>query len=271
MQTEDTNNCDVYPLWLPALPSFANYFAVQYHSEMPRQSRTISDDILLARLGDRQTLSDELWLIAPQVGMLIGRSTSQLNDDRKVGNPPPAMYPFGEKGGVRYRLGTIRDLMFNTKEFANTRQARVELERSTTAGLRFASFHDWIDGAKPNDEWPFLIPEDGPPVDFWKSLEMGDRLSDNDQCEMLRLKDYLELRSQSAQEIHSIRTTTVGNVLDARQALRTKLREARRAVAESSWSKSEDGIAQEAAELEELSIRAYVALTTKLRFRQQSS
>ena len=57
----------------------------------------------------------------------------------------------------------------------------------------------------------------------------------------------------------------------ARQALRTKLREARRAVAEKSWGKSEAEMAQEAAELEELSIRAYVALTTKLRFRQKPS
>lgn len=238
---------------------------------MPKQSRTISDDILFAKLGDRNTLSDELWLIAPQVGMLIGRSTSQLNDDRKVGNPPPAMYPFGEKGGVRYRLGSVRDLMFNTKEYANTRQARFELERLATAGARFTSFHDWIDRAKPSDEWPFLLPENGPPIDFWKSLDMGDRLSDNDQCGMLRLKNYLELRHQSALGIrHNTDTTLSGSVLgtrEARQALRTKLREARRAVAETSGGKSEAEMAQAGAELEELSIRAYVALTTKLRFR----
>lgn len=235
---------------------------------MPKQSRTISDDILLARFGDRQALSDELWLIAPQVGMLIGRSTSQLNDDRKVGNPPPAMYPFGEKGGVRYRLGTVRDLMFNTKEFANTRQARAELERLATAGLGFATFHDWIDAAKPDDEWPFLIPEIGPPVDFWKSLKMGDKLSDNDRCEMLRLIDYLVLRGQSAQETHrAMGATPPGTVLEARQALRTKLREARRAIAETACDVGEVEMTKKAAELEELSIRAYVALTTKLRFR----
>ena len=56
----------------------------------------------------------------------------------------------------------------------------------------------------------------------------------------------------------------------ARQALRTKLREARRA-AETSWGKGEAEMAQEAAELEELSIRAYVALKTLLRFRRQQS
>ena len=57
----------------------------------------------------------------------------------------------------------------------------------------------------------------------------------------------------------------------AKQALRTKLREARRVPAKMPWGKNEADLAQEAAELEELSIRAYVALTTKLRFRQQSS
>ena len=165
---------------------------------MPKQSRTIPDDLLLARLGDREALSDELWLIAPQVGMLIGRSVSQLNDDRKVGNPPPAMYPFGEKGGVRYRLGTVRDLMFGAKEYSNTRQAKADMERQKSLG--FATFTDWIDGAKQTDEWPFLIPQEGPPLDFWKSLGMGEKLSENDECKMLNLLDYLKLRSESARK-----------------------------------------------------------------------
>ena len=176
---------------------------------MPKQSRTIPDDLLLAKLGDRSALSDELWLIAPQVGMIIGRSVSQLNDDRKVGNPPPAMYPFGEKGGVRYRLGTVRDLMFGTKEYANTRQARAGLDRQKTLG--FATFTDWIDGANQTDEWPFLVPEEGPPIDFWKSLGMGEKLSENDQCEMLRLFDYLKLRGKAAEKEEA---RNEGDVLD---------------------------------------------------------
>ena len=54
----------------------------------------------------------------------------------------------------------------------------------------------------------------------------------------------------------------------ARQALRTKLRKVRRVAITKTWGKSEAEMAQEAAELEELSIRAFVALKTLLRFRQ---
>ena len=78
---------------------------------MPKVSPAIPNDLIFAHLSDRQKLSDDLWILPQQLGLLLGRSTDQLEEDRKVGNPPPSMKPHGEKGPVRYRLGTVRDFM----------------------------------------------------------------------------------------------------------------------------------------------------------------
>lgn len=154
---------------------------------MPKQTPSIPNDILWARLGDRSALSDELWLIAAQVGMLLGRSTDQLAEDRKVGNPPP----FKKDGGsIRYRLGSVRDHMFGSPEFNNTTQARLADKK------RFAicrDFSAWESLAAPSSLWPFLLRPGHTPCDFWQSLTLGAELSDSDTCALLRPDDYRDL------------------------------------------------------------------------------
>lgn len=126
--------------------------------------------------------------------MLLGRSQDQLAEDRKVGNPPP----FKKDGGsIRYRLGTVRNHMFGLPEFNNTTQARVAAG-NTQLGISFTSFLSWIDFARPDDTWPFLIRSDGSPIDFWASLTLGDQLDDGDFCEWLHLDEYLKLRRRAA-------------------------------------------------------------------------
>jgi hypothetical protein len=161
---------------------------------MPKQTPSIPTEVLLAKLGDRESLSDELWLIAAQVGMLLGRSQDQLAEDRKVGNPPP----FKKDGGsIRYRLGSVRNHMFGLPEFQNTTQARVAAGNAQL-GIPFSNFVSWIDFAKPDDIWPFLIRRNGGPIDFWASLALGNLLDDEDTCEWLRLDEYLKQRRRAA-------------------------------------------------------------------------
>ncbi len=172
---------------------------------MPKVSKAIPDELLLAHLDDRSKLSDALWIIPAQLGMIMGRSTDQLEEDRKVGNPPPSMRPWGEKGPVRYKLGTVREHMFGpaSQEYQNTRQAKIEIQKRKTAGLGFVTFNDWLDDAMPADEWPFLVRKSGPPVEFFKSLGLGDALRDDDECAWLKLDDYLTLRSKTAWDLHN--------------------------------------------------------------------
>lgn len=155
---------------------------------MPKQTPTIPNEVLWSRLGDRSTLSDELWLIAAQVGMLLGRSSDQLAEDRKVGNPPP----FKKDGGsIRYRLGTVRDHMFNAQEFKNTTEAKIAANKLPLG--TFASLWDWVDNAQPDDLRLFYVRRGERPIDFWQSLLLGDALSDDDRCEWIRADDYRDL------------------------------------------------------------------------------
>lgn len=173
---------------------------------MPKVSPSIPTDLVLAKLSDRQALSDDLWLIPAQVGMLLGRSMETLDDERKAGKPPLGMKPWGENGAVRYRLGTVRDFMMGpaSKEYSNTTEARISIQKERAAGIRgFMSMNDWLDGAKLNDEWPFLVRESKPPIDLFKSLGLGDELSDTDQVVWLTLDGYLDLRKKIALDQHT--------------------------------------------------------------------
>lgn len=174
---------------------------------MPKQTPSIPNEVLWARLGDRSVLSDELWLIAAQVGMLLGRSTDQLSEDRKAGNPPP----FKKDGGsVRYRLGSVRDHMFGSPEFNNTTQARLAVDKN-----KFGIFSDllaWESHAKRGDLWPFLIRPGHRPIDFWESLKLGSELSDADTCKLISLDEYRTLcGSSSSSQKFAARTTNPGD------------------------------------------------------------
>lgn len=159
---------------------------------MPKQTPTVPNDLLLAKLGDREALSDELWLVSSQVGMLLGRSLDQLDEDRKAGVPPPFI-PLGPKS-VRYKLGSVRDHMLNRQEYSNTTEARLA---SKSALLSFSS---WMDTALPSDERPFLIRRNGGPVDFWRSLSMGESLEGDEECVWLSFAEYLARRRDAAME-----------------------------------------------------------------------
>jgi hypothetical protein len=144
------------------------------------------DLLILERIDDRTALPDAVWITPQQVGLLLGgRSVEQLEDDRKAGTGPKWAKPFGERGAVRYRLGAVRDFMVNTPEFGNMLEMRIALGSST-----LLTFSDFLDRGTLDDTWPFLLHE-GVPVDFFKSLTLGDALTDDDRAVVLTLDEYL--------------------------------------------------------------------------------
>jgi len=80
---------------------------------MPRAARAIPDELLLAHLGDRQKLSDELWIIPPQVGMLLGRSQDQLDETRAIAlvKAGALFVPYGPDGWLGERVETMPALV----------------------------------------------------------------------------------------------------------------------------------------------------------------
>lgn len=151
------------------------------------------DLLILERLEDREKLPDSAWITPQQVGLLMGgRSVEQLEDDRKAGNGPKWSKPFGERGAVRYRMGAVRDFMFGQPEFGNLLEQRIALGATL-------SFGEFLDTARLDDTWPFLIHQ-GVPVDFFHSLTLGDALSDDDRAVVLSLDEYLSQRKAAAVE-----------------------------------------------------------------------
>jgi hypothetical protein len=69
---------------------------------MPRQRKSVPDVFLLQE--SVQELDPDLPLLASQAGMLLGRSKTRMDSDRRDGKPPPA-YKDGSK--VLYRLGDV--------------------------------------------------------------------------------------------------------------------------------------------------------------------
>lgn len=160
---------------------------------MPKISPGIPNELLFAHVADRDKLSDALWIIAAQVAMLLARSVDQLDEDRKVGNPPPAMKPWGVKGPVRYKLGSVRDFMFGSaaEEYNNTEHARQGIALRELTGL--TCFQDFLSVGQAKDVWPITIHR-GIPIDFFRSLGLSEALSDEDTCEWMTLDRYLECR-----------------------------------------------------------------------------
>ncbi|MFC0131451.1 hypothetical protein CR105_02775 [Massilia eurypsychrophila] len=163
---------------------------------MPKRSPGIPNELLFAHVADRDKLSDALWIIAAQVAMLLARSVDQLDEDRKVGNPPPAMKPWGVKGPVRYKLGSVRDFMFGSaaEEYNNTEHARQGIALRELTGL--TCFEDFLSVGQVQDVWPITIHR-GIPIDFFRSLGLGEALTDADTCEWMTLDRYLNIRLSS--------------------------------------------------------------------------
>ncbi|MDR8731312.1 hypothetical protein [Burkholderia pseudomultivorans] len=150
----------------------------------------IPDAVIFQHLKNREALDDDLWLVPEQVGMLLGRTDRTLEEDRKNGTPPPFKKPWGMNGPVRYTIGAVRDVLLNRPSFNSTLEANIAL-----------SFGEFLDTAGLDDTWPFLIHQ-GVPVDLFRSLTLGEALSDDDRAVMLTLDEYLTQRHNAARERH---------------------------------------------------------------------
>lgn len=163
---------------------------------------TIPDEILIKNFDD---IASMVPLTAKQVGMILGRSQDQLEDDRAGGRPPP-FYKLGRS--VRYPIGPLRDHLRQSLASSNREvRARAEEEylmaspprRGRPPKGRLTTFQAFLTTGAPIDTWPFLLM--GPfkrPVEFFLSLTL--EASDDDEPVMLFLGDYLARLSKAAGE-----------------------------------------------------------------------
>ncbi len=71
---------------------------------MPKLRKCVPDDVLLQRTV--HDLDPDTPLLASQAGMILGRSKTRMDSDRREGRPPAA---YKDRGKVLYRLGDVLD------------------------------------------------------------------------------------------------------------------------------------------------------------------
>jgi hypothetical protein len=187
---------------------------------MPKVSPAIPDSLILKHLSDRVELSDEIPLLPQQVAMLLGRSKDQMQEDRKVGKPPPHFKIGGDHGPVRYRLGGVRDFIFSHSEKVST-----STPARPRGSVKASSFSDFIRKGGLEDKWPFTFEATKGKdilIEFFESLARVSELSDEAECMLLSLEEMLnkrisiEQRAKEKDKVDKARRSAEKTLLEAR-------------------------------------------------------
>jgi len=168
---------------------------VKTHSRTSYQPLSLSDmdRLIVAHIGDPAMLSDMVQITPAQLELITGRKPKQQEEDRRRGVGPKG-HPYGPKGEIRYFVGEVRKASAMFKPRNNTAEA-VLADSDLATLLRF---DDFLVGAGPKDQWPFIV-HNGVPIDFFKSLDLPpEDLSDEDTAAILTLDDYLTKRRDAA-------------------------------------------------------------------------
>lgn len=151
---------------------------------MPKQIRAISDDML--RSNGVYDLDPATPLVAAQCGLLLSRSKTRLDSDRRDGKPPP-FYKDGSK--VLYRLGDVLALRQELQDDMVTDHQRGKAPKTFSAFMAFGA---------SNDMWPCAL-VNGRPIDFFASLGMMP-----DSAEWMTLGEILVGVKDKAREVQAI-------------------------------------------------------------------
>ena len=155
---------------------------------MPSQVPSISTERLIS--AGVYDLDPNLPLLASQVEVLLSRSKSRVESDRRDNKPPPS-YLDGTK--VLYPLGGVLDERARTQGKTREQSREEAQQRVRQGGWSFAAF---VGSGELNDTWPIAIVR-GQPVDFFASLamELGeDELSDVAE---MTLEEFLQRRLEA--------------------------------------------------------------------------
>lgn len=155
---------------------------------MPSQVPSISTERLIS--AGVYDLDPNLPLLASQVEVLLSRSKSRVESDRRDNKPPPS-YLDGTK--VLYPLGGVLDERARTQGKTREQCREEAQQRARQGGWSFAAF---VGSGELNDTWPIAIVR-GQPVDFFASLamELGeDEISDVAE---MTLEEFLQRRLEA--------------------------------------------------------------------------
>jgi hypothetical protein len=151
---------------------------------MPRLTRSVPDEMLLG--AGVHMLDPDLPLIAAQAGMLLGRSKTRMDDDRRDSKPPKA-YKDGRK--ILYRLGDVLSQRAIDQGKTLTQVAKERAEHR----LVFPTFAGFMASASQEETWP-VATVDGVPMDFFQTIGLVMVDEQFGMIEDLMLVEFLERR-----------------------------------------------------------------------------
>lgn len=160
---------------------------------MPRLTRSVPDELLLG--AGVHTLDPDLPLIAAQAGLLLGRSKTRMDDDRRDNKPPKA---YKDGGKVLYRLGDV--LAARAHDQGKT-LAQVAKERQDQR-LGFPTFAWFMATAAETETWPITV-VNGVPTDALHTIGMTLVDDDLTAVEDLTLVEFIERRLAAAGSKHA--------------------------------------------------------------------
>lgn len=174
---------------------------------MPKIKPLIPSDYLLENLN---RLSGDIQIIPEQAGMILGISTSQLETNRKDGEPPP----FVKQGGsYRYRIEDVRNCLASNPIFDSVWAVDQYERQQVEKGFNFGSFDRFLNQGGWNDRWAFTVVK-GKPIEFFASLIMSID-EESAVCRFLTLGDYLQQRRDwELQEIARKEAEAIAAVID---------------------------------------------------------
>jgi hypothetical protein len=152
---------------------------------MPKLKRTVSDEMLLG--AGVHELDPDLGIIAKQVELLLNRSKTRVDGDRRDGKPPP---PYKDGGKILYRLGGVLEERARVQGMTLAQAARARAD--AIRGWEAPTFAGFLATAGLRDPWPIATVH-GCPVNALTSL--GQPVAD---IRWLTLGEYLQGRLDAA-------------------------------------------------------------------------
>lgn len=163
---------------------------------MPSQVPSISTERLIS--AGVYDLDPNLPLLASQVEVLLSRSKSRVETDRRDNKPPPS-YLDGTK--VLYPLGGVLDERARIQGKTRQQSREEAQQRVRQGGWSFSAF---VGSGVLNDTWPIAIVR-GQPVDFFATLAMGLGEDDLSDVAEMTLEEFLQCRLEALRRAESNR------------------------------------------------------------------
>lgn len=149
-----------------------------------RLRKDVADELLLS--AGVWAMDPTIGILASQAGMLLNRSKTRMDSDRRDSKPPPA---YKDRSKVLYRLGDV--LTARARDQGKTLEQAARDAADAKRG--WPSFSDFVDEKDQAATWPISTVQ-GFPVNFFDTLAMDLEEEDLGEAQDLTAQEFIDRR-----------------------------------------------------------------------------